>query len=66
MKTYVVYSLEAPQQGVSNGYLQYMFSQRNKKNIMWMDTPLSGGINKYLEVVKNKSCQKTMQLDGKG
>ena len=29
------YSLEAPQQGASNEYLQHMFSWRNKKAIMW-------------------------------
>ena len=30
------YSLEAPRQGASNEYPQYMFSWRNKKNIMWI------------------------------
>ena len=30
------YSLEAPHQGTSNEYPQYMFSRRNKKNIIWI------------------------------
>ena len=34
-------SLEAPQWGTSNDYPQYVFSWRNKKNIMWI--PLSSG-----------------------
>ena len=39
------YSLEAPQQGTSNEYPQYMFSWRNKKNVY---TVCSGRLSQYL------------------